>query len=68
MIEPVAATAPLPACPVCKAFEMCHKCYSHAPGTAAFRRNGWYCSSCGVGPLELVSAACGPLSQPHSTT
>ena len=35
---------------------MIHKCISHVPGTAQFRKNGWYCESCGVGPKQLGSS------------
>lgn len=45
-----------PNCPTCHADAMVHKCISPVPGTAEFRKNGWYCDSCGVGPFQLGSA------------
>jgi len=45
----------VPNCPVCGADDMAHICKSHVPGTAAFRKNGWYCQSCKTGPYQLGS-------------
>jgi hypothetical protein len=42
-------------CPTCKADDMAHICKSHVPGTAAFRKNGWYCQTCKAGPYQLGS-------------
>ncbi len=42
-----------PPCPKCKKDEMHHRCLSHVPGTATFRKNGWYCQSCKAGPYQL---------------
>lgn len=42
-----------PNCPNCNADSMLHKCISHVPGTASFRKNGWYCESCSAGPFQL---------------
>jgi len=47
----------IPPCPECGKNEMIHKCISHVPGTAQFRKNGWYCESCGIGPKQLGSAS-----------
>ncbi|MDF9778931.1 hypothetical protein OKW11_005977 [Pseudomonas baetica] len=44
----------VPRCSSCKASSMEHRCFSHAPGTKTFKRNGWYCASCGTGPQHLV--------------
>lgn len=43
----------IPPCPNCQADQMYHRCVSHIPGRAAFRRNGWYCQVCGSGPYQL---------------
>ena len=45
----------IPPCPECGKNKMIHKCISYVPGTAQFRRNGWYCESCGTGPKKLGS-------------
>lgn len=47
----------IPPCPDCGKEEMYHLCVSHVPGTASFRKNGWYCKSCGIGPKQLGSAS-----------
>ncbi|EGR0524990.1 hypothetical protein FG062_14675 [Vibrio cholerae] len=44
-----------PPCPSCGKDEMEHKCVSHVQGTAAFKKNGWYCQSCNAGPFQLGS-------------
>lgn len=46
----------VPPCSSCKASNMEHRCFSHAPGTKTFKRNGWYCGSCDSGPQDLEPA------------
>ena len=45
----------VPNCPECGEDEMYHLCVSPVPGTASFRKNGWYCKSCKAGPKQLGS-------------
>ncbi|MGP9509133.1 MULTISPECIES: hypothetical protein [Halomonas] len=42
-----------PVCPYCQSDAMAHVCFSHIAGTAAFKKNGWYCDACGSGPYRL---------------
>jgi hypothetical protein len=46
----------VPTCYSCNASSMEHRCFSHVPGTKTFKRNGWYCGSCGTGPQDLAQA------------
>ncbi|MET4696128.1 hypothetical protein [Endozoicomonas lisbonensis] len=43
----------IPRCPECQADAMFHRCISHIPTKAAFKRNGWYCEQCKSGPYQL---------------